>query len=234
MVNLKTKGIILFIVGVSLFLSYPAQARRVRKSFKELSTLVNVVQQNDMAKAKIIITKLNMQPVTKVWLIPVATDYMSGVRFTKKGNDFVDAIGKEIDELAKEVGFDIKEGYVSDFVLVVTELISNIWKYAQWGLIIVSECNDYRGIEIIAIDNGEGIEDVERVLRGDFVKKQSPGTGLELIQSKSSYIEVESTPGKGTTVMIEMYLCLVDGRRVVAHVDYLESGVNLEPPRNSP
>jgi signal transduction histidine kinase len=65
------------------------------------------------------------------------------------------------------------------------------------------------GLELVIVDNGAGmnVDAVKRALRGGFTSKQN-GTGLglsicrHLLGAHGASFNLESTPGKGTTVRL--------------------------------
>ena len=62
--------------------------------------------------------------------------------------------------------------------IAVTELATNLVKHGGGGQIIVDHFADAAGtgIEIVALDRGRGMDDVERCLRDGFSTAGSPGT----------------------------------------------------------
>lgn len=99
--------------------------------------------------------------------------------------------------------------------LVVTELATNILKHAESGEILVQPaqtCSEFStgvklnqihgrvGIDIIALDKGGGIANINESMRDGQSTAGSAGTGLGAIQRQSDLFEVYSLPGKGTVI----------------------------------
>jgi len=63
-----------------------------------------------------------------------------------------------------------------------------------------------RGLEIVFADQGPGIEDIERVLKGGYSTKGSSGIGLSGAKRMMDEMEIESGSGKGTTIWIRKWL----------------------------
>ena len=106
---------------------------------------------------------------------------------------------------------------VSDLVDVktaVTEAVSNsiIHGYSnEYGIITVDMrvYND-KTVEISVCDKGCGIEDVERAKTPLYTTKQDEeraGMGFTVMETFMDSLEVESSLGEGTTVVMKKKLC---------------------------
>ncbi len=102
--------------------------------------------------------------------------------------------------VAREFGFD----NVTQIKLTtaVSELTRNIYEYARTGSITVSvvERDGQTGMEIIAEDNGPGIEDLDKVLSGKFQSKTGLGRGISGSQRLMDDFVIASSPESGTRV----------------------------------
>ncbi len=89
-------------------------------------------------------------------------------------------------------------------VLAVSEVARNQIVHARKGWVRVLEiCQDGRfGVSVEAVDEGEGIADVEEALSGTVVSKQGLGFGLASARNLVHQFELESAPGKGTTIRL--------------------------------
>ena len=87
--------------------------------------------------------------------------------------------------------------------VVVTELASNLSKYATNGRILLQVLRRSSGacVEVLAIDSGPGMLDVERCLRDGFSTSGTPGTGLGAVRRMATEFDIHSTPGAGTVVL---------------------------------
>jgi serine/threonine-protein kinase RsbT len=84
----------------------------------------------------------------------------------------------------------------------VSELARNIVEYAGIGTIEVQlmEKNDRRGIRVIARDEGPGIADIELAMQDGYSTGGGLGLGLPGTRRMMDEFEIQSEPGKGTTV----------------------------------
>lgn len=102
--------------------------------------------------------------------------------------------------LAKSRGFDeTKTGRVA---LIATELATNLIKHAQRGEIVIGSYADSSGtgLELVALDKGEGIADLGRVLADGTSTAGSPGTGLGAIRRQADQFNIFSRPTRGTAM----------------------------------
>jgi hypothetical protein len=85
---------------------------------------------------------------------------------------------------------------------VVTELATNMLKHGGGGQLLATHFDDAegRGIEVLALDKGPGMQDVERCMRDGYSTAGSPGTGLGAVARQANHLRIYSRPGKGTAV----------------------------------
>lgn len=107
--------------------------------------------------------------------------------------------------LAGQLGFS-----GSDQVLIATaisEAARNILQYARSGEIFIDHIKngDREGILIIARDQGPGIKDIKRVMEDGYSSSGGLGLGLPGIKRLMSEMDIQSTPGKGTTLVIKKW-----------------------------
>jgi len=109
-------------------------------------------------------------------------------------------------QLAEGLGFDATG--TGNVALVVTEIGTNILKHAGSGEIFLHAVRrgDVRGMEVIGIDRGKGITDLDRSLRDGYSTAGSPGTGLGAIRRLSAGFEICSSPGQGTAVLARLWV----------------------------
>lgn len=108
---------------------------------------------------------------------------------------------------------------LTEIKTAVSEAVSNsiihAYRENENGMVIV-ECKIQRDrrVEIIVIDNGIGIEDVELAREPLYTSKpddERSGMGFTVMESFMDKLEVESTPGIGTRVMMIKDLDLAYG-----------------------
>jgi len=108
-------------------------------------------------------------------------------------------------QLAQGLGFSLAD--VTKVATAVSELARNIYRYAQTGKIMIRKRLEENGgptIQVVAVDRGPGIEDVDLVLtRGYTTYERSLGIGLSGIRRLMDFFEVVSEVGTGTAVVVE-------------------------------
>lgn len=102
--------------------------------------------------------------------------------------------------LAEQLGFNKHDQTL--LAIVASELSTNIIKYAKEGLLIISSLQNhhYNGIEITALDNGPGIQDIEKALAEHYSTGMSLGMGLPAIRRIMDEFRIESEKDKGTKI----------------------------------
>jgi hypothetical protein len=91
--------------------------------------------------------------------------------------------------------------------LVVSEAARNVLKHAGRGDMILRplETASRRGVEMLAVDKGPGIDDVGRSFQDGYSTAGTPGNGLGAIARTSTVYDLYSSPGKGTVLMAQMW-----------------------------
>jgi serine/threonine-protein kinase RsbT len=107
--------------------------------------------------------------------------------------------------LAAELGF--AAGDATLIATAISELARNIVSYARKGEITIKRVNglDRQGLLITASDNGPGIPDVRQALRDGFSTSGSLGLGLPGVRRLMDEFEINSQPGRGTTVAVKKW-----------------------------
>ncbi|MBW4541267.1 MAG: SpoIIE family protein phosphatase [Myxacorys chilensis ATA2-1-KO14] len=92
--------------------------------------------------------------------------------------------------------------------IVVTEVANNLLKHAQKGQVILQSLAtpEAVGIEIIALDSGPGMKDVNQCLQDGFSTGGTTGTGLGAIQRLSTFFEIYSQPQVGTVLVSRFWV----------------------------
>jgi anti-sigma regulatory factor (Ser/Thr protein kinase) len=108
-------------------------------------------------------------------------------------------------ELAKRNGFDDEDA--GRVAITTTELATNLVKHGRGGQIISAAFDDITGgtgIELIALDKGEGIADIAIALEDGVSGAGTAGNGLGAIRRQSREFEIFSTRGQGTAVIARL------------------------------
>lgn len=106
---------------------------------------------------------------------------------------------------SNSVGFDeTRTGHIS---IIVTELCTNLLKHAGSGRIILrsTQSAHLNGVEILALDQGPGINNVNESMRDGFSTSGSSGTGLGAIRRMSSVFDIYSTPNLGSAILSRVW-----------------------------
>lgn len=108
--------------------------------------------------------------------------------------------------LASEIGFSMTEAV--GIVAVVSELSRNILMYAGKGMLTMRTISGARrhGMEIVACDDGPGIQDINKALLDGFSTSGGLGYGLPGVRRLVDEFDLDSEPGKGTTVTVRKWL----------------------------
>lgn len=107
--------------------------------------------------------------------------------------------------MAKELGFTGTDATV--IATAISEVARNIVEYASGGEIVLGRLrsNGRNGMLVIARDEGPGIPDVEMALQPGYTTVNSLGLGLPGARRLVDEFEIDSEPGKGTTVTMKKW-----------------------------
>ena len=87
----------------------------------------------------------------------------------------------------------------------ISEVARNITTYAQRGeleLSIVHDRHGRPGVQVVARDDGPGIDDVQAALQDGYTTGNGLGLGLPGARRLVDEFHLESEPGRGTTVTL--------------------------------
>lgn len=103
--------------------------------------------------------------------------------------------------LAAAYGLDATQA--GRVAIAATELATNLYRHGNGGELLLQPIrvgND-EIIELLAIDRGRGMGDVERCLGDGYSTGGTAGTGLGAVRRLSIEFDIYSVPGEGTIVM---------------------------------
>ena len=108
-------------------------------------------------------------------------------------------------ELAVSVGLSPTDS--AGVAAAVSELVRNLIAYATRGEVILRtiENKRARGIEVIVIDEGPGIADIEQALQERFSTSGGLGLGLPGVRRLMDELHIASRLGGGTTVAVRKW-----------------------------
>lgn len=107
---------------------------------------------------------------------------------------------------AKAIGFGVVDQ--ARITTAISELARNIYLYALSGEIIIERVTngDLLGIRIIAVDKGQGIMDVRKVIGDRFSISGELETSLFGIKRLMDDLEIQYNVGTGTIIKVEKWL----------------------------
>ena len=120
-------------------------------------------------------------------------------------NDIVMA-RKVVRDAATALGFGLTD--VTRIVTAASELTRNIYHYAKSGVVRWRSLNQAGkvGLELTFEDSGPGIPDVPKAMEAGFSTGKGLGMGLPGAKQLMDEMTIESTIGKGTTVVVRKWL----------------------------
>lgn len=107
--------------------------------------------------------------------------------------------------LAERLGFNEEEqGKVA---LVVSEAAKNLVAHAREGQILLRplHAGARLGVELLALDKGPGMADVDRCMRDGYTTTGTGGSGLGAMRRQSALFDIHSVPGVGTAVLARLW-----------------------------
>jgi anti-sigma regulatory factor (Ser/Thr protein kinase) len=87
--------------------------------------------------------------------------------------------------------------------IVVTEAATNLARHAARGVILLRDTTvlGVTGVEVLAVDSGPGMHDLERHFTDGFSTGGTSGAGLGAMRRQADLLDVYSVPGQGTVVL---------------------------------
>lgn len=102
-------------------------------------------------------------------------------------------------QLAHDCGLDDVEA--GRLALVVTELGTNLVRHAQGGRLWLSARPARGEVEVVAVDDGPGIHDLDRCLGDGYSTGGTPGTGLGAVRRLAGEFDIHSSVPDGTVIV---------------------------------
>lgn len=90
--------------------------------------------------------------------------------------------------------------------LLATEIGTNLVKHARdASLIVVADASrESTRLQLVAVDHGPGMSDVEACMQDGFSTAGSPGTGLGAVRRMATSLDIFSNASKGTVLVAEL------------------------------
>lgn len=121
------------------------------------------------------------------------------------------------DAVARACGMD--ERTRGTLAIVVTEAATNLARHAKRGVILLRDTSalGVTGVEVLAVDCGPGMHDLERHFTDGFSTGGTSGAGLGAMRRQADLLDVYSVPGQGTVVLARVFAS--DGRMAAHLID---------------
>jgi anti-sigma regulatory factor (Ser/Thr protein kinase) len=107
--------------------------------------------------------------------------------------------------IARSCGLD--EHARGTLAIVVTEAATNLARHATGGVILLRDTTaaGAPGVEVLAVDRGPGMQDLDRFFADGFSTGGTSGAGLGAMQRQADQLDVYSRPGQGTVVVARVF-----------------------------
>ncbi len=106
--------------------------------------------------------------------------------------------------LAGDLGLD--DVVAERAAIVASEAARNLVAHGGGGVVCVQPLgHPPRGVAVVALDRGRGIEDLPRAMRDGHSTAGTPGEGLGAMARVGDAFDVWSAPGKGTALVAEVW-----------------------------
>jgi anti-sigma regulatory factor (Ser/Thr protein kinase) len=94
-----------------------------------------------------------------------------------------------------------------ELAIITTEIATNILKHAKSGEIHITQLSGTAepGVEILAIDRGPGMSNIQACVADGYSTSGTPGTGLGAISRLADVFDAYSQPGKGTVLVARKF-----------------------------
>lgn len=127
------------------------------------------------------------------------------LRFNASDRSYFAILKKEIHALAASAAFSAKK--LGELDIVIAEIVSNLSKHATGGELFAKliEKKGIQGIEVLCIDSGPGMTDLNRMMQDGTSTKNTLGQGLGAIKRLSDYFQIYSQKGWGTLLVARIY-----------------------------
>lgn len=112
----------------------------------------------------------------------------------------VAAARRLVTTLAQELHCD--ETATGRIALLATEVATNLVKHAIDGRFLVWKLADQRGLDLLALDKGPGMHNIQTCFRDGYSTAGSAGTGLGAITRLATFWDIYSTSRGGTAFFL--------------------------------
>ncbi len=125
-------------------------------------------------------------------------------RITIRSNEDIVKARQTGSMLVRKMGFSGSR--ITLVTTVLSELARNILLYGWGGEIVLSQLKGSAQLNVTALDQGPGIENLPEVLAGGYSTSGGLGLGLCGLQRIVDEFEIRTRPGKGTEVFVGIHI----------------------------
>lgn len=133
---------------------------------------------------------------------------LAEVEVAIRGEDGIIEARQRARDMARSLGFGAVDQ--SRIATAVSELARNVVRYATDGcgtaVVRPWQSGEQRGIEVVVLDEGPGIADVEQVMERGFTSGGGLGLGLPGTRRLMDEMTIDSGAGRGTRVTVRKHL----------------------------
>ena len=139
-------------------------------------------------------------------------DYQSGLSVAIDDPSKVGEARRSANAIAMAIG--LSEADAGKFAILASEAATNITKHASHGHLVLRSLgpDGAAGAEVVAIDHGPGIADLDRALSDGYSTAGSSGTGLGAMSRLASVFDIYTTVGSGTVLVARLARATPAGR----------------------
>ena len=117
-----------------------------------------------------------------------------------RAEEDVVAVRQQARDIAQALGFEPID--LTRISTAVSEIARNAYHYAGGGVVEFTHDSDPPRLTITVRDEGPGIKDLKKILNGSYQSKTGMGLGLVGARRLMDSFQIESSPGKGSTVIV--------------------------------
>lgn len=127
--------------------------------------------------------------------------------------------------MTRASALDFSELRCGQLGIIVTELARNLALHGGGGELLLTpwEHRGSAGLDILALDQGDGIADIAAAMTDGYSTGGTAGSGLGAVQRLAALFQLYSKPGKGTAVFARILRTEAD---TASHVEVCEGSVN--------
>lgn len=131
-----------------------------------------------------------MEPLTQTLVVPI------------QDQSHIALARRSAAEIASHTGIDQQR--ISAVSVVAIELANNLLQHAGGGQLFIHYIESIGALDIMAVDHGKGMPNVELCLNDGYSTASTPGLGLGAVRRFSTRFSAYSLPGRTTVVASRM------------------------------